>query len=283
MRPTLRTLTPVDAGVVILAGGSGTRFGGVKQLVEVDSDGSAIMDILLRRAEVAGFSYGVAVVSPAIESAVRAHLGHTRGTLDGYAMPVEIAVQRLPGGRLRPLGTADAVLAARASVRGPFVVVNADDVYPADAFALAAEHLRTAPDREHAMVGFRVARTLTSERPVSRALVEIDEDRLVSAPEGKVVMRAGELFFETDASVLPLRGDECVSMNMWVLRESVFAALGDAVAAFIDDGSVGEVFLPDVMDSIVQAGETVRVLVSESECFGVTHDEDIAAVRAALR
>ena len=72
-------------------------------------------------------------------------------------------------------------------------------------------------------------------------------------------------------------------MNMWDQRESVCAALGDAVAAFIDDGSVGEVFLPDVMDSIVQAGETVRVLVSESECFGVTHDEDIAAVRAALR
>ncbi len=119
------------------------------------------------------------------------------------AIPVEIAVQELPAGRTRPMGTAHAVLAARHQVHGPFVVVNADDLYPADAFVLAAEHLRTAPDDEHALVAFRVARTLTSDRPVSRALMEIDDGHLVAAPEGKVVTRSGARFFESGATVTP--------------------------------------------------------------------------------
>ncbi len=72
-------------------------------------------------------------------------------------------------------------------------------------------------------------------------------------------------------------------MNMWVLRESVFPPLADAVGAFIAAGSVGEVFLPDVVVSLAHAGETVRVMLSEAACIGVTHDEDLAAVRAALQ
>ncbi len=267
---------------MILAAGLGSRFGGRKQLVEVDSDGAAIMDILLRRAAAAGFSYAVVVVAPAMEGAVRAHLELMRGAPGSHALSTELAVQRLPAGRSRPLGTADAVLAAREKVHGPFVVVNADDLYPADAFVLAADHLRTAAVDEHAMVGFRVARTLTGNRPVSRALVHVDNARLVTAREGTVVKDVDGLWFETDASVLPLRGDECVSMNMWVFRDSVFAALAGGVAAFVAGGCVGEVFLPDVVASIVQSGEVVRVVISESTCIGVTHDEDIVAVRAAL-
>lgn len=278
----MRTIAAVDAGVVILAGGLGTRFGGLKQLVEVDSDGAAIMDILLRRSAAAGFSYGVVVVAPETEQAVRDHLERMRATSGAPAMPIEIAVQQLPTGRSQPMGTAHAVLAARSEVHSPFVVVNADDLYPADAFVLAADHLRTAPADEHAMVGFRVARTLTGNRPVSRALVQVDNARLVTAREGTVVTDVGGLRFETDASVLPLRGDECVSMNMWVFRDSVFAALADGVAAFIAGGCVGEVFLPDVVASIVQAGKVVRVVISESACIGMTHDEDISAIRAAL-
>jgi choline kinase len=272
----------VDAGVVILAGGLGTRFGGPKQLVEIGAGGAAIMDILLRRAEASGFAYGVVVVAPALEGTVRSHLEVMRATSGTPVMPVEIAVQELPAGRSHPMGTAHAVLAAREMVRGPFVVMNGDDLYPADAFTLAAEHLRSAPVHEHAMVGFRVARTLTSERPVSRALVDVDDGRLVTAPEGRVVTRAGGLFFETGTSMTRLRGDECVSMNLWVLRQSAFTALADGVARFVAAGCVGEAFLPDVIGAMVQAGETVRVVVSESSCIGVTHDEDVAAVRAAL-
>ncbi len=63
----------------------------------------------------------------------------------------------------------------------------------------------------------------------------------------------------------------------------MFTPLAAAVAAFVAAGSVGEVFLPAVVAAIVQAGETVRVIVCESSCIGITHGQDLAAVRAALQ
>ena len=127
--------------------------------------------MLVRRAADAGFEQAVIVVRPAIEELMRTHVDE----MGAAGIPVELAVQR------RPRGTADAVLAARDAVGGPFVVVNADDLYPAGAFSLIATHLRDAPAHEHAVVGFRLDRTLVGSRPEARALLTIDEAGALAA------------------------------------------------------------------------------------------------------
>ena len=212
--------------IVVLAAGVGSRFGGLKQLVEVGADGAVLMDVLLRRAAAVGIERAVIVVGPATEGLVRAHLDAT----DTGDLTVDLAVQRLVPGRARPLGTADAVLAARDAIDGSFIVVNADDLYPASAFSLLADHLRDGPADEHAMIAFRVDRTLTGNGPESRALIDVDPSgALVAIREGTVVDSSGQLRFETATSAQPLRGDELVSMNIWAFRASVFDALADAV------------------------------------------------------
>ncbi|MGO9874752.1 MAG: sugar phosphate nucleotidyltransferase [Acidimicrobiia bacterium] len=273
---------PTSPTLVILAAGSGSRFGGLKQLVEVGADGAAIMDISLERSAAAGFQRAVIVVAPGMEPLVRAHLD-IMGRGARVELPVELVVQPILEGRSRPLGTADAVLAARTAVDGPFVVVNADDLYPADAFEMLVAHLRAGPQHEHAMVAFRVRATLTAGRPVSRALVDVDPAAaLVAIREGTVHSAADGLRFESGSAVQPLRGDEYVSMNMWALRVSVFDSLADAVREFVADHTAGEIFLPDVLGSMVNSGATVRVFVSESPCVGVTHREDVAVLRAMV-
>src|SRR2546423_12219513 len=168
--------------LVVLAAGRGTRFGGLKQLVAVRDDGATVTDLLVRRAADAGIEKAVIVVRPEIEAQVRAHVEAIGST----GIPVELVVQR------RPRGTADAVLAARDAVGGPFVVVNADDLYPASAFSSIARHLRDAPAHENAVVGFRVQRTLVGSRPESRALLTIDgAGVLVAVREGSVVKDGG--------------------------------------------------------------------------------------------
>ena len=257
--------------LVVLAAGRGTRFGGLKQLVAVRDDGATVTDVLVRRAADAGFERAVIVVRPAIEERIRAHIE----TMGSTEIPVELAVQR------RPRGTADAVLAARDAVRGPLVVVNADDLYPAGAFSLIATHLRDAPAHEHAVVGFRLDRTLVGSRPEARALLTIDEaGALVAVREGHVDKNGG-LRFRTATSVEKVRGDELVSMNMWTFRPNVFDALGAAVAELGAHDPDVEVFLPDVVATMIAGGATVRVLPSDETCIGITYREDVDAVRTA--
>jgi NDP-sugar pyrophosphorylase family protein len=215
-----------------------------------------------------------------MEAQVRGHLAAMGDT----PIPVDLAMQRLVPGRTRPLGTADAVLAARAAVDGSFVVVNGDDVYPEPAFALLAVHLADGAAGEHALVAFRVSQTLSGDRPVSRAIVETDEaGALVAIREGTVVPGAAGLRFETATGSQPIADDACVSMNMWGFRPSIFEPLADAVAQFVAEDRDGEAWLPDVVQAQVDAGATVRVLMCEERCFGVTHEADLAAVRSALQ
>jgi bifunctional N-acetylglucosamine-1-phosphate-uridyltransferase/glucosamine-1-phosphate-acetyltransferase GlmU-like protein len=259
------------SSLVVLAAGHGMRFGGLKQLVAIRGDGSTVTDVLIRRAAHVGFEQAVIVVRPAIEELMRAHLDE----MGGAGIPVEIAVQR------QSRGTADAVLATRGAVVGSLVVVNADDLYPAGAFSLIATHLRDAPAHEHAVVGFRLDRTLVGLRPEARALLTIDETGALSAVQEGQVEQDGGLHFSTATSVDPLRGNEIVSMNMWAFRPSVFDALAAAVPELgAHDPSV-EVFLPDVVARMVAGGATVRVLQSEEACIGITYREDVDAVRAA--
>jgi hypothetical protein len=62
----------------------------------------------------------------------------------------------------------------------------------------------------------------------------------------------------------------------------VLGAFANAVEDFLVSGRPGEVLLPDVVTSLVRTGAVVRVLVSEGTCVGVTHPEDVVAVRNAL-
>jgi dTDP-glucose pyrophosphorylase len=245
--------------LIVLAAGSGTRFGGVKQLAPVGPNGEAILDVLLARAEAAGFAGAVIVTSPAIEAQMREHLA-----VHCPKLPVDVVLQR------SPTGTADAVLAARDVVDGAFAVVNADDLYPAGAFAMIAEHL--ASEDGPTLVAFPAVKTLIGPRPVKRAVLDLDDDgRLVAIRESTVAPGS-------DALV----GHEWVSMNMWGFALSMFAVLARAVDEFAASGSTGEVLLPDVVGALVLAGEAVHVLRCDEPCIGITYAEDVDVVRAAL-
>jgi NDP-sugar pyrophosphorylase family protein len=227
------------------------------------------MDILLTRAAAAaaattvGFDRGVVSVRAEIEQEVAAHLDARPPPI-----PITIVVQDSIPGRDRPAGTAHAVLATAGTVDGPFAVVNADDLYPDDAFALLAAQLDGGD--EHSLVAFRLGRTVIGTAPVKRAAIEIDGDRLVAIREATV---------EPGPS---LPADDWVSMNMWGFRPSIFEDLERAVTEFLAAGDESEILLPDVVSAIIAGGAAVRVLRSESPCIGITHADDVDVVRRAL-
>ncbi|MCL2708797.1 MAG: nucleotidyltransferase, partial [Defluviitaleaceae bacterium] len=123
--------------LVIIAGGLGSRYGGVKQIEPVDDAGNWFMDYAMYDAMRAGFETAVLVVSPTILDDIR----ETIGKRVGGNMEIKYSVQRLedipvgrliPEGRVKPWGTGHAAYSARDNIEGPFAVVNADDFYGAD-------------------------------------------------------------------------------------------------------------------------------------------------------
>lgn len=262
--PSLSTRHPSERPLtlVVLAAGRGRRFGGLKQLAPVGADGDAIVDVLLRRAAVAGFGRALVVVREEILEEVRNHVEHR-----GPQIPVSFVVQVPLPGRVGPDGTAPAVLACRDHIDGPFAVANADDLYPTDALATLAEHLSSSD--EHALVAFRLERTLLGARPVSRARITTDAtDRLTAIHE---------------ATVDPATAvGGWISMNLWGWQPSVFPYLAGATEALVDKAEVAEALLPDVAAAMVAAGETIRVLHCESPCLGLTYPEDLDVLRRDL-
>jgi bifunctional N-acetylglucosamine-1-phosphate-uridyltransferase/glucosamine-1-phosphate-acetyltransferase GlmU-like protein len=245
--------------LIVLAAGSGVRFGGVKQLAPVGRNGEAILDVLVERAEDAGFTGAVVVTAPRIEAQMREHLEVHRPKL-----PVQITLQPTPA------GTADAVLAAGDAIDGSFAVVNADDLYPPDAFAMLAGHLSRSD--EPALVAFPVLQTLINKQAVKRGLLDLDDNGdLVAIRESTVTAGSEEL-----------RGCEWVSMNMWGFAPSILETLACAVDEFTMRGTSGEILLPDVVSSLVAQGVTVHVLRCDQPCIGITYAEDVDVVRAAL-
>mgnify|MGYP002571860823 FL=1 len=148
--------------LVVMAAGMGSRYGGLKQLDPVGPHGQLIIDYSIYDARRAGFDTVVFVIKREHEAEFRAAIGDRLGG----AMTVKYAFQaledlpegeRVPEGRVKPWGTAQAVLAARHVVDGPFAVVNADDYYGPEGFRAVYDYLTAHPDGaagyEYAMVG----------------------------------------------------------------------------------------------------------------------------------
>ncbi len=275
--------------LVILAAGAGSRYGGPKQLAPVGPSGEALLEYSAYDALRAGFARVVLVVRPEDEDTF------SRRFASGMARRLDLAyAHQTPASgleRIKPWGTAHAVLAAEAEVAGPFAVANADDFYGAGSFAAVAAFLRRPPDASPptlAVVGFPVAQTLSEAGPVSRALCRFDQAgllrRLVELQAGR---QDGRIVGRGAGVERPLAGDELVSMNLWGFGPELFAELRRRFEHFLAGaGERAEFLLPDVAQAMIRDRRfQVEVLRGSGPWCGITFRQDqerAASVIASL-
>lgn len=284
--------------LIIMAAGMGSRFGGNKQITPVDDAGHIIIDYSIYDAIRAGFGKVICVIKPEMEADFRAAIG------DRIARKVELcyAYQTLdklpegfaiPEGRVKPWGTAHAVLCALDQVEGPFAVINADDFYGRGAFRAAADFLTAGGDvNEHAMVGYRIENTLTENGSVSRGVCATDESGCLTSIEERLRIepREGGAAFTSDdgATWQFIPAGTPVSMNLWAFRAGIIPAFQKGFVEFLRDTVPGnpmkaEYYLPYVPKAEIAAGRcSVRVLPTDERWYGMTYREDITAVRTAV-
>jgi CTP:molybdopterin cytidylyltransferase MocA len=288
-------VTGRDAGdarpaLVVLAAGLAKRYGGCKPLAPVGLHGEAVLDLTASDAIDAGFGPLVVVIGPQTGPAIRYHVRRS--------FPADVRVEFAE--QTVPLGTAHAVLCARRLAGdGPFVVVNSDDLYGTDALTRLIDHLRGGD--EHALVSFRLADTIVTDDPVTRGTCAVRADgTLQRLVERRKVVRRPDGDFDTGDGLDPvqLSADTPVSMNLWGFHPSIWPVLEDAVRAehpaVSGDGTVAdrravtsgaEVLLPEVVGAMIaraRDGAAVRVIAAAGRCIGVTHADDLPAVRNEL-
>jgi hypothetical protein len=286
----------MEPSVVVMAAGIGSRYGGLKQIERVGPAGETLLDYSLFDARRAGFSRIVFVIRRDIEAAFREVVGRryeARGDV-AYAfqsledLPAGFSV---PPGRTKPWGTGQAVLAGAGVVDGPFAAVNADDFYGRASYEALHAFLAGSPPADlHALVAFRLDRTLSPHGAVARGLCEVGPDGLLRGVEEVTGLERapdGRVHASSAAGNRVYRGDEPVSLNFWGFNPAIFGRLRERFAAFLAErgrDAKAEFYLPDAVGALVRASQArVRVLDTPSPWFGMTHRDDAPAVATALR
>lgn len=278
--------------LVILAAGMGSRYGGLKQIDPVDEQGNKIIDFSIYDAMKAGFKKVIFIIKKENEQDFRTCIGDA---VSKY-MEVEYVFQDLakvpkgfeiPADRVKPWGTAHAILCCKDSINGPFAVINADDYYGKSGFASLYEYLTTHNDDDkyrYCMVGYELGNTLTENGHVSRGCCETDENGFLVtiAERTQIIKKENCAAYSEDGgeTYTDIPFETPVSMNMWGFSLSIMNELEKAVNNFFEtevekNPLKAECFLPIEVDKLLKEEKaTVEVLRSKDRWFGVTYKED---------
>ena len=264
--------------LVVLAAGMGSRFGGLKQMEPFGENGEAILDFSVHDAVEAGFSEVVFIIKKEIEKEFKELIGKRIEK----KISVRYAYQELsklpdgysvPEGRIKPWGTAHALLCAEDEIDSPFVIINSDDYYGKEAFKILKKHIDESD--EFAMAAYRVENTLSETGMVTRGVCRLDGGYLSDINEDHNVGKGSY----PDGTP--------VSMNMWALDQSIFPVLKEYFNDFLFESGndlKSEFLLPLAIGrGIGENRWRVKVYQTPDKWYGVTYKDDAPAVKNALR
>lgn len=276
--------------LVIMAAGMGSRFGGLKQIEPIDDYGNFIIDYSIYDAIKVGFTKVVFIIKKENYDIFRETVGkrvekfievqYVFQELDKLPLGYEV-----PEGRVKPWGTAHAILCAKDAVKENFAIINSDDFYGRDAFSVIAEFLKnnnsTGDFQEYAMAGYMVKNTLTENGSVKRGICQVKDGYLTRLIESSIERKEGKLI------ATPLEGgdefivsdNDTVSMNMFGFTPKIFDYLEKRFPEFLDehkdDNLKCEYLIPTVVFEEIEKGiSRVEVLETDAVWQGITYKED---------
>lgn len=287
----------MDKTIAILAAGIGSRYGGLKQMDPVGPSGEFIIDYSVFDAKRAGFTKVVFIIRKDIEEAFRSTIGarvekQIRCEYVFQELKALPAPFTVPAERTKPWGTVQAVLACKQAIAEPFAVINADDYYGQDSYAVLAKALggMKADSTDYCMVGFMTRQTLSEHGSVTRGLCRSSAQGYLEGLEevsGIEKDGNGARYKAADGSVKSLTGDELVSMNMWGFGPRIFADFEAQFVQFLTTSIAvpkSELVIPTAVgDLVARRKATVRVLSTTSPWFGITHPADKPATVAQIK
>ena len=287
-----------DITLVILAAGMGSRFGGLKQIEPMGPNGEFIIDYSVYDAIKAGFNKIVFLIKRENYDLFKETIG---ARVEPY-IKTEYAFQELnnlplgytlPSDRVKPLGTAHAVLCCKEKVHENFAMINSDDFYGRDAFIKAYEYLSKEDESssEYGMIGYKVANTLTENGSVKRGVCNVDNNGyLTNLTESKVERVNNEIIASPldGSKAFTVKDDDTVSMNFLLFTPSIFNYIEEGFPEFFDNNKdnllTAEYLIPDVLSNLIKNNKaSTKVIPTSANWYGVTYKEDTPGVKKAIQ
>lgn len=271
--------------LVIMAAGMGSRFGGLKQIEPVHKNGEFIIDYSIYDAVRYGFDKVVFIIKEENYEVFK----ETIGNRISDKIKVEYVFQKndnvpfeVPSGRVKPFGTAHAILCCKDVIKDNFLVINSDDFYGRDAFRVASEYLKSEhKSNEFGMVGYIVSNTLTENGSVKRGVCELKDGYITNLVESSVEKVNDKIIASPldGRDSFEVNDDTLVSMNMFMFTPKIFELLESDFIEFYNKNVNNllkcEYLIPEVVCNNIKKDKiTFKAFKTTSKWMGVTYKED---------
>ena len=278
--------------LVIMAAGMGSRFGGLKQIEAVGPNGEFIIDYSIYDAIKAGFTKTVFIIKEenyeifkeTIGKRISDHIKVEYVFQNNDNVPVNI-----PNERIKPLGTAHAILCCKDKVHENFAIINADDFYGRDSYLKVKDFISNSKnDKEFALIGYNAIDTITNNGSVKRGICNVKDNYLVNLNESVINLENGKLNAKTlvDNKDIEVHNNTTVSMNMFGFTPKLFELLENDFKDFLDNNDLmtAEYLIPEEVNKYLKNNIVkVKVIKTTSKWYGITYKEDLQLIKDEIK
>lgn len=282
--------------LLILAGGLGSRYKGLKQIDGILDNDSPILEYSIFDALEAGFTKIVVVINRFIPESYIFRLKEISLTKNFELsfiyqdihdfVPKDFDISE----RKKPWGTAHAILCAKNFIREPFVIINADDFYGKEIYQLASEQINTGNilEKQFELIAYPLKTTLSENGTVARGICTFDKDNYLLKIDEQTSIRTENsiIVYSENDKTIEVDPETLVSMNFFVFHPSIFKNLEQYFEEFLHSKptSTQEFYIPSAVQRMINE-KKVNVLVkkSPSQWMGMTYADDKNIIKTYLK
>ena len=281
--------------LVVMAAGMGSRFGGLKQITQVDQDGNFLIDYPVYDAIRAGFERVVFIIK-------KENLEDFKQTI-GKRLEDKIEVcysfqemknvpsfVKIPEDRVKPWGTVHAILSAKDAILDSFAVINADDFYGSDSYKIIADYLKTSDSsNEHISIPYPFCNVSSPYGFVKRGVLFFEQNKVQKILECNVGYQDGKVLAKPLDGSEPffIEEDHPVSMNIFGFKKSILPKLEEYFVTFMkknqENLESAEALLPIFLEEYLEKNEFELIYqTSKGTWLGMTYKEDLEEVKKKI-
>ena len=279
--------------LVIMAAGLGSRFGSLKQVQAINSQGYSIMDYSIHDAIDAGFNRIIIIIREKIINHFESRYNNKfpkHVTFEFVTQDTQNIPKPYKTNRGKPWGTGHALLILKPFIKNKFALINADDLYGKEAFKLMHDALYLKKSVRNYFIGYHLGNTVSENGAVSRGECLLNKNNiLINIKERVAISKLTNgliVYRDANKNQVKLDPDTFVSMNFWGFSPDIINVAERLFKKFLrkySEDNHEEFLLPHLVDHMIKNDiKDFEMLDTKSHWMGITYKNDLKIVSSKL-